>query len=97
MSALFVSQVEITDMEAFQEYLSKSKELAGKAGAELLFRGMPSRIINGEPHSHQLLVIAKFPSMEAINAWHDSAEYQELVPLRERGSKQLIVAYEEAS
>lgn len=94
MSAIMMSQLTVTDREAFQDYLVKSKELAGSYGAELLYRGKLTGALNGEPHRHQMVVIAKFPDMAAIEAWHKSPEYQALVPLREKGSEQLMTTYE---
>ena len=97
MSALFLSRVRIKDQNKFQIYLQRSKELASQHGAELLASGKTPRTLSGETAPHQLAVIVKFPSMEELNAWHDSDAYQDLVPLRKEASDQEITVYELAS
>ena len=42
----------------------------------------------------QMVVVAEFESMQALDTWHNSDEYKALVPLREEGSIQHMVAYE---
>lgn len=97
MSAVMISQIEVTDKDAFQEYLTKTQKIAGSYGAELLFRGRMDAVLNGEPANHQMVVIARFPDMETIRRWHASDEYQAIVPLREKGSRQLMTAYQAMS
>ena len=93
MSALMVSQVEVLSPALFQEYLEKSKAIAGPLGAELIVRGRFAESLNGEPQPHHLLMIAKFPTIEAIETWFGCDEYKAIVPLRDRGSNQTISVY----
>ena len=97
MSAILISQITVTNPEDFQAYLAKSRNLAARYNAELLFRGKFSSVLNGDAKDHQMVVIARFPDAASIDAWHASPEYQELIPLREKGSEQVIVTYEEAA
>ncbi len=96
MSAIMVSQITITDPQVFQDYLAKSKELATRYDAELLFRGKKTGVLNGQAGEHQMVVIARFPDMASIDAWHACAEYQDLISLREKGSTQVMVTYNDA-
>ena len=97
MSALFISRVTIKDQAKFQEYLQRSKNLASQHGAELLASGKAPRALSGSPAPHQLAVIVSFPSMEELDAWHESEAYQNLIPLREEASEQEITVYDEAA
>ena len=97
MSALFISRITIKDQAKFQEYLLRSKELASQHGAELLASGRAPRALSGTPSAHQLAVIVKFPSMDELDAWHDSQAYQDLIPLRQEASDQEITIYEIAA
>lgn len=97
MSALFISRVTIKDQAKFQDYLQRSKELASRHGAQLLASGKAPRALSGTPAAHQLAVIVSFPSMEELDAWHDSQAYQDLVPLRQEASDQEITVYELAA
>ncbi|MEL6885847.1 MAG: DUF1330 domain-containing protein [Pseudomonadota bacterium] len=93
MSALFISRVTIKDQAKFQDYLQRSKDIASQHGAELLASGKAPRALAGTPASHQLAVVVRFPSMEKLDAWHDSRAYQDLIPLREEASDQEITVY----
>ncbi len=95
MTAIMISQIEVINPEGFQDYLQKSKKLAGLYGAKLMFRGKEPVALNGELNAHQFVVIAEFPNMEKLTAWHKSAEYRALVPLRDGASKQVMTAYDE--
>lgn len=97
MSALFISRVTIKDHAKFQDYLQRSKELASLHGAKLLASGKAPRALSGELIPHQLAVIVKFPSMEELDAWHDSDAYRDLVPLRQEASDQEITVYDLAA
>ena len=40
------------------------------------------------------VVVAEFADIEALMRWHDSAEYQALVALREAGAEVVLTAYQ---
>lgn len=93
MSALMISTITVKDPAKFQEYLAKTQEVARTFGAEIVFRGKLDRVLNGNG-DHQLVVVARFPSAEKLNAWYDSPEYEPLIPLREEGSHMNMTAYD---
>ena len=95
MSVVMISQVRVTEPDMFQAYMAKTQQVATPYGAELLFRGQKSGTLNGEPTDHQLLVIVRFPDRAVLEEWHSSPEYQELIPLREAGSDQIMTFYQE--
>ena len=43
---------------------------------------------------HGLAVIVRFPSIEKINEWIDSEEYQPRIPLRDEGTDMKMTSYE---
>jgi len=51
-------------------------------------------MLGGESDGHQMVLVIGFGSMDVLNNWHSSPEYQALIPLREAGSDQHMVAYE---
>ena len=51
-------------------------------------------MLNGESDGHQMVFVIEFETMEKLDTWHTSDEYQALVPLREEGLDQHMVAYE---
>ena len=95
MSALMIARIAVKDQAKFQDYLAKSKAVASTYGAELMFRGKADKVLTGEDLDHGLLVIARFPSIEQVDAWFNSAEYQPLKALRDEGTVMEMTTYAE--
>ncbi|KPA21126.1 hypothetical protein shim_25910 [Shimia sp. SK013] len=94
MPAYMISHVTVTNKEKFDSYFDKTRAVGAKYGAKPVAIGAQPKMLNGESDGHQMVVVAEFESMEALDTWHNSDEYQALVPLREEGSIQHMVAYE---
>ena len=94
MPAYMISQVTVTNQEKFQSYLAKTQPIAAKFGAKPVAMGAQAQTLNGDKDEHQMVFVIEFPSMEQLKAWHHSDEYEAIVPLREEGSHQNMVAYE---
>ena len=94
MPAYMISHVTVTNKEKFASYFDKTRAVGAKYGAKPLAIGVQPRMLSGESDGHQMVVVAEFESMDALDAWHNSDEYKALVPLREEGSDQRMVAYE---
>jgi len=95
MSAYMISQVTVTDKEKFENYLGKTRTLAAKYGARPIAIGAQPKMLNGESDGHQMVFVIEFETMEKLDTWHNSDEYQALVSLRDEGSDQRMVAYEQ--
>ncbi len=95
MPAYMISQVTVTDKEKFQSYLAKTRAVAAKYGAKPIAIGAQPKMLNGENDGHQMVFVIEFETMWKLDSWHHSDEYQALVSLREEGSDQRMVAYEE--
>ena len=94
MPAYMISQVTVTDKEKFQSYIANTQSVAAKYGARPIVLGNQPKMLNGESDGHQMIFVIEFESMEKLDAWHSSDEYQAIVSLREEGSDQRMVAYE---
>ena len=94
MPAYMISQVTVTDKEKFQSYLASTQSVAAKYGARPVAIGTQPKVLNGESDGHQMVFVIEFPTMEKLDAWHSSDEYQTLVSLREEGSDQRMLAYQ---
>jgi len=68
--------------------------MAGRHGAELIASGQAPRVLAGSGSPHQMIVIVRFPSMQALDTWHGSQAYQDIIPLREDASDQEITVYQ---
>ena len=94
MPALMIANISVVNQEKFQQYLSKTQEVARPYGAELLSRGKCDKTLTGEDRDHSLVVIVRFPSVEKLNEWHESEEYRALIPLREDAANIKMTSYE---
>ena len=54
-------------------------------------------MLNGESDGHHMVFVIECECMSVLENWHKSDEYQALIPLREEGSDQRMVAYEAAA
>ena len=94
MPAYMMSHVTITNKEKFDSYLAKTKVVGGKYGGKPVVVGTQPKMLNGESDGHQMVFVIEFPTMEKLDAWHSSDDYQAIVSLRDEGSDQHMVAYE---
>ena len=97
MTAYMISQVTVRDKEKFQSYIASTRTVGAKYGAKPVVMGAQPKMLNGENDGHQMVFVIEFESMDKLNSWHNSDEYKELVPLRDEGSDQRMVAYEQWS
>ena len=95
MPAYMISQVTVTDKEKFESYLAGTRSVGAKFDAKPVVVGAQPKMLRGEGDGHQMVFVIEFPNMEKLDAWHNSDEYQALESLRDEGSDQRMVAYEE--
>ncbi len=93
MSAFMIINIEIKDLANFRSYLEKSKVIATKFGAKLLYRGAHESTLAGEGPKGPLAIVVEFPSVKNVREWHQSPEYQDIIALREASSIQSINTY----
>lgn len=79
--------------DAWEEYRSRVGATIKQYSGELLFRGQQQRLLSGEL-SHEAVVALQFENLDAANKWHDSPEYQALIPIREQAADVILVLYE---
>jgi len=94
MSALMIARIAVKDPEKLQDYFAKTRQVAERYGAELLYRGKVDRALTGESKDHSLTVIVKFPSLEKLNEWYGSEAYRPLKALREEAADMQMTSYE---
>ncbi len=92
MSALMISRFSVKDQTKFEQYMAKTRPLAVAYGAEGVFAGVNSRVLNGKDANEQVVVV-RFPDINRVNQWFDSEDYRALEPLREAAADMTMVAY----
>ena len=81
MPAYFVAEIEITNRAGFEPYRATVPTTIAQYGGRYLTRGSTVELIEGGPEPKRV-VILEFADVAAIKRWYDSAEYQEILPLR---------------
>jgi len=85
MAAYLVAIARVDDWsEDFQKYADRAADLTAKLGAEYVIRGEPNTKCEGELFNDRVLVISRWPSVDAAKSFWNSTEYQaEIKPFRE--------------
>lgn len=93
MPAYLIGTIRVTDPATWQRYVERVGATFAPHGGRVVFRGAKAAALSREAHGERV-VIAEFVDMAALRAWHDSAEYQSLITLREAGAEVVLTAYE---
>lgn len=93
MSVYVVVQFTITDDKVFEEYAAPSRATIRMHEGRVVARG-EARVLHGKLE-HPVGAILEFPDETSATKWFRSDEYQKLVPLRDRSSKQVFCIYPE--
>ena len=89
MPAYYVAEHIITDQAKFEEYRVKVLPMIERYGGRYLTKG-GSHKFPEQPHWRpERVVIIEFPSMDRLNAWYNSAEYQPLFALRKQSTSDM--------
>jgi uncharacterized protein (DUF1330 family) len=89
MVAYYVGSISVTDPEIWQSYVDQVGETIAQYGGEVMFRGVRPEV---EAAAHRIVAL-RFANESAAKQWHDSPEYQRLVPLRDAGAIVHLVLY----
>ena len=84
MPAYILTVVELTQVtEDFKKYSAGAAALSKQFGGEYLIRGKAAKVYEGSLFNGRSVVLSRFPSMEQLEAFYESDEYQKnLKPLR---------------
>jgi uncharacterized protein (DUF1330 family) len=92
MAAWIVGTITVRDEALWQRYLAGVAQTFRLHGGEVVFRGAEPVALAGRTHGDRV-VVARFADLAALRRWHDSAQYQALVPLRDRAADVVLTAY----
>ncbi len=81
MAAYLLAQVDVHDMEQYRKYTAQTPALIEKYGGRFLVRGGEVVTLEGEGPSNRLVLI-EFPSLQTVQDFYASDEYQEVKQLR---------------
>ncbi|MFN7571380.1 MAG: DUF1330 domain-containing protein [Betaproteobacteria bacterium] len=93
MPAYLIGQIAVRDAAPWQQYVDRVGATFAPHGGRVLFRATAALALNGALPGERV-VVAEFPDLDALRRWHDSPEYQALIPLRDAGADVVLTAYE---
>ena len=83
MPAYVLVGVDVTDPQAYGEYTRNVPATLEPYDGRFVVRGGTFDVLEGD-WSAPRIVILVFPSVEQAKAWHDSVEYQAILPIRQQ-------------
>lgn len=93
MAGYLIANYSITNPEGYQSYIAAVGPTILAHQGEVLVAGEGSEAVEGEPGA--VTVVLKFPTKEALRAWYDSPEYQEIIHLRTDNTEGALVFADE--
>jgi uncharacterized protein (DUF1330 family) len=93
MSAYIIVQINITNKDAYKEYLKQVTPIAEKYGGEYIIRGGKSKTMLGN-WDYERTVVIKFPSYDIAMKWYSSEEYAPVKKIRENNSNGNLIIIE---
>lgn len=94
MAAYCVGNICVKDAKAWEQYRGRVAATLVQYGGEVMFRGDLKQVFSGAG-GHDSVVALRFENPEAAKRWHDSPEYQALVPIREQGAEVTLMLYQD--
>jgi uncharacterized protein (DUF1330 family) len=90
--AYWVAHVDVTDTDAYQQYVAANAKAFAKYGAKFLVRGGPAETREGKMRARN--VVIEFKDYESAKACYDSPEYRDAMKFRENASSGDLVIVE---
>ena len=93
MPAYVIFDVEIRDMNQYQEFMKGVKPAVEEAGGKYLARGGQHKVYEGDWEPRRI-VLFEFPSVAAFESFYNGPVYQALKPVRDACSSARLVSVE---
>ena len=96
MSAYYIAEHIISDPVKFEEYRVRVAPMIASYSGRYITKAGSHRFPESPHWKPERVVIIEFPTMERLNAWYTSAEYQPLMALRKEltDEKDMIIMVE---
>lgn len=94
MTAFFIATSTIKDSEKFQLYAQQAGSTLAEYDGKPVLRGKYEKeLTTTNSPSHQVVGVISFPSLDLLNNWYQSNEYQALIALRDEAADMTISTY----
>ena len=89
-----IGHITVTNPEAYKEYVERDTPIVEAHGGRFVIRGGRSQTVEGEANERH--VVVEFPSYEAARGFYESAEYQEVMAIRQANAESTMILVEGA-
>ncbi len=96
MTAYVIGDIDVTDPEAYRDYVALVPGTVEPFGGRFVIRGGDHEILEGEWRPHRLVMI-EFPSADHARRWYQSEAYVAAMAIRHCSSTGSLVLIEGAS
>ncbi len=80
----YVAEIDVSNIDAWQkDYAPRAQAVIKAAGGRVLAAGQKVTSIEGAPPKPRIALI-QWESAEQVQAWRSSADFKELMPIREK-------------
>lgn len=93
MKAYIIASVRVDDAAAYEPYRQRAQEIIARHGGRYLVRGGAVEVREGRLERDRVIVL-EFPSLAQARAFYDCAEYQAIVPIRQRNADSVLFLVE---
>ena len=85
MPAYVITDIEVTDPEAYEEYKVAAAQSISQYGGRYIVRGGRHETLEGDWHPHRVVML-EFPDVESAKIWWDSPEYSVARDMRHKAT-----------
>ena len=90
MSAYVIVDVEVKDLEKYQEYRKLAPATVQAHGGKYLARGNKIEYWEGD-WKPKYIALVEFESFERAKAWYESREYSSIRPVRQENTRSKMI------
>jgi uncharacterized protein (DUF1330 family) len=95
VSAYLISQVEVLDADAWENYRIRAARVIAQFGGRYIVRGALAEVIEADWPAQepppQTVIVAEFPNMTALKGWYASPQYAEAFAFRAAAVKRRMI------
>jgi uncharacterized protein (DUF1330 family) len=95
VSAYLISEVEVLDAEAWENYRVRAARAIARFGGRYLVRAASAEVIEAdwpvEEPPAQTVIVAEFPSMNDLKRWYESPQYAAAFAFRAAAVKRRMI------
>jgi uncharacterized protein (DUF1330 family) len=91
--AYVINEIQVTDLANYKDYAEQVPATLKPFGGVFIVRGGRTDVLSGAAPTGRVAIL-EFPNLASAKAWHESAEYQRILPMRAAASTSRVYIVE---